>query len=855
MPALNLLADNTDMPIVDRYEILPRPERKAKLSLDYQTDAMKKWFAEMTGDGEQVWHHQAIGLEALANDSNVVLATNTGSGKSLVFQAAVMRRLLDDPEATAFAMYPMKSLAIDQLERWKEAFRSAGLDESRVVEIHGDIHMSERDALLRRGSVIICTPDIVHAWFMPQLSNPLVQNFLRRLTMCVIDEAHNLEGVFGSNCAFLFRRLRAAKARALRLASLPTRHIQFVAASATMANPAGHLEALTGLPFIVIDEADNGAPTQAKTLLHIEGPEHGGVAEATAAEIISSVTAKIAEGAMIAFADGRQMVERIASSIGSDEVEPYRAGFEHVDRIAIAKGMRNGKTRAVVATSALELGIDVPQFTLGLNVGIPGSRKALRQRAGRVGRSEPSAFAVMAEASAFAKLGTTLQDFYDGAPEASPLYLENAIIQFQNACCLLQEAGGAEAQPLLPADIDWPRGFDAAYAMAMPGARRPSEIEHLALSGATGSVHLDSPLRQINGIKYAMRTHRGDGTVLGTIDDAKALREAYPGATYLHRKVPYKVVEWRSTAYERSIYLQPVRAGARTMPILRTKVNVSHQASELQEGHLLTGTQGSLAEVRLQVTESVEGYRTPNANLLYGELSQKDWRLSRKQRNFSTTGVVIRINEPWFVGRNGASADVRNQVGRALATLLAREFGIASSEVRWEHSGIAIYDPAGPRVVDDALVIFDDLSGGLRLTKPLFENFQHFLSKLELGAELAGEEALLDETSVARLADWFGSLASNEANQIDRPQLNAHQRLIFAPKSKVSVRINGNLVERRLLGHKLVDFNGCQHLAYVYESEPGISAMVFHDQIEPTGHDWRQVVWNTNNNTVEEIAA
>lgn len=368
-------------------------------------------------------------------------------------------------------------------------------------------------------------------------------------------------------------------------------------------------------------------------------------------------------------------------------------------------------------------------------------------------------------------------------------------------------------------------------------------------------MHLESPLRQINGVKFAIRIHRGDGTILGTIDDAKALREAYPGATYRHRKVPYKVVEWRSSAYERSIYLQPVRAAVRTMPILRTKVSVSHQACELQEDHLFVGSTGSLAECRMQVTESVEGYRIQNASLLYGELSQKDRRLARKQRNFSTTGIVIWINEPWFIGKNGAPADVRNQVGRALTTLLAREFGIASSEIRWEHSGIAIHDAAGPQVLDDALVIFDDLSGGLRLTKPLFENFAQFLTRLERGAQLAGEEALLDEISVDRLKGWYGSLSGDCTKMPDQPNLTSHQQLIFAPQSQVSVSIHGGLVERRLMGHQLVDFNGSTHLAYAYASAPGVSAMVFHDQIEPTGYGWRHVVWDTQTNTIEEIAA
>jgi DEAD/DEAH box helicase domain-containing protein len=859
MNALDLLMTASQAAIVARHDIPSRPERLVPLPATYLRERLVACMKRLARGREHVWLHQGMAMELLRDAKNIVLATATGSGKTLVFQADTVRRLIDDPEATVLALYPAKALTSDQMSRWREAFRHAGLDENLVVEIQGDIPVSERDALLKRARLVVATEDIVQAWLMRMNAVPAAQRFLSALELVIIDEAHNLEGVFGSNCALLFRRLQTARLRSLRDAGLPETDLQFVAASATIADPAGHLEALTGQPFEVIGEEHNGAPCHAKTLLHIEGPEYGAAAEANLADLVARIAGEIAPNALIAFADGRQVVERVASTIGSDEVEPFRAGFELEDRAAIAKGMRDGTLRAIVSTSALELGIDVPQFNLGLNLGIPMSKKAFQQRVGRIGRAGPGVFAVIAEPSAFAKLGTTLGEFYEGAPETSPLYLENPIIQFQNACCLLEEVGGAEVQPDLPGDIAWPEGFDKAFAMAVPGAIRPREIEHVAHNGASGSPHLDFPLRRIGDGKFGLRIQGTGGELLGTIDDAKALREAYPGGTYRHRKVPYQVVEWRNTGYERSIYLRPARGAARTTPILTTKVGVSHAASELQEGRLLTGTHGSLAEVRLQVMEAVEGYRFGKADVLYRELSQKDRRLSRKQRNFSTTGIVIRIDEPWFRGRNGAPAAMRDQFGRALAALLVREHGIAAGEVRWEHSGIAMHSLGAPQVLDDALVIFDDLPGGLRLTAPLFTDLGHFLERLQRGAELAGEKALLDEISVSRLAAWFSSLGDNgeggAAGAPAAPELAPDQCLIFAPRSKVGVRMNGVIHERQLLGHQMLDFAGGQHLAYTYEASPGVTGLVFHDQVEPIGHEWRQVIWDRGSDTVQEIAA
>jgi DEAD/DEAH box helicase domain-containing protein len=854
MKALNLLVKSAEATIVDRHDIAARPERLRKPPEAYRSKPMARWLSAMTGGGDTLWLHQTKALESLAAGRNVVLATGTGSGKSLVFQADMVRRMVDDPAATGLALYPAKSLASDQLVRWREAFRRAGLDEDQIVEVHGDIPSAEREGILKRARLIVGTEDVVHAWFMRLLAADDAQQFLRALQLVVVDEAHDLEGVFGSNCAFLFRRMRAARHRSLRSAGLRPGEIQFVAASATIADPAGHLEALTGLDFDVIGEADNGAPRHPKILLHIEGPEYGAVAEANLSELVGRLASEIAPDALIAFADGRQMVERVASNTGSEEVEPYRAGFEFEDRSAIADALRKGRLRAIVATSALELGINVPQFNMGLNVGVPLSTKAFRQRVGRIGRSGPGVFAVIAEPSAFAKLGTSLAEFYEGAAEKSPLYLENSIIQFQNACCLLEECGGDEVQPGLPGEVAWPDGFAEAYLMAQPGAIRPREIEHVARH-ASGSPHIEFPLRRIGDGKLALRLHKGSGELVGTIDDGKALREAYPGGIYRHRKVPYQVLDWRLTGYERSIYLMRIRGAGRTTPIFLTQVGVSHEDSELHDGHLLSSEHGSFAEVRMQVTESVIGYRCGKADRLYRDLSQTDRRLSRKHRHFSTTGIVIRIDEPWFRGRGGSPAEMRDRVGRALATVLTRDRGISPGEVRWEQSGIAMHGSGGPRVLEDALVIFDDLSGGLRLTSPLFEQFEYFLERLKRGAELAGGDALLDEISVARLERWYASLVKGNPGRVAAPALPPHQRLVYAPDSRVGVRIHGALLERQLLGHQLVELGGSEHLVYAYESSPGVKALVPHEQIEPIGHDWRQLIWDSQADTLQEIAA
>lgn len=845
---------NTLNPVViDRHVVAPRPARCAPIPGAFANGAIGTWLDKMTAGRGELWLHQSKALEFIASGSNTVVATPTASGKTLIFQAAVIQMLLENRDRTFAVFLPQKALSSNQVKRWKAAVALAGLPENEIGEINGDVPAAEREEILQRARVVLVTPDIVHSSFLRQLAQPNVRHFIRNLGMIAIDEAHNLEGVFGSNCAFFFRRLRSARRRLRSADGLPETELQIVAASATIADPAGHLAALTGQEFEVVSESDNGAPFPGLTLLHLEGPDHGAAGEAMLSECVGQIARTIpVEHAAIAFADSRQGVERITAGINMDEVEPYRAGLERDDRAAIEEALDAGQLRAVVSTSALELGVDIPQFTVGLNLGVPQTRKSFKQRSGRAGRASEAVFAIIAPGSAFAKLGTTLREFYEDPAEGSALYLSNPMIQFQHASCLFEECGAGDELEL-PGGIDWPDGFDKAFGWARPGAMRPREIEQLAAQ-STGDPHRDYPLRQVGMVEFALRD-ASTGAPLGTINIEKAIREAYPGAIVYQRKRPYRVIDWRQTGYERVILLQSIPGGPRTMPLISTRISVSHQDSELQEARLVSGSRGSLAEIRLQVNEAVLGYVSGSKQLFYAELAKLDRRKTKKQRNYSTTGVLIRIDEPWFNGQGGAAAKVREHVAHALSTILTRERSIAPGDIRSAHSGIAMHGRSGPQAINDAIVIYDDAAGGLRLTEPLFADIEHFLERLRRGVELAGTDALLEEAAVARLERWQQDLRPANTVEEAAQACPAGEIMIYAPGSIVGVRINGALVERELLGHNIVDFAGSKFLGYFYNSQPGVSSIIPHDQIEAIGHEWRQVLWDPQVNEIREIAA
>ncbi len=844
-----------DPSIVERIDYPPRPERRASPPAAYLEGATGDWLRSMLGGIDTVWTHQAKTLEHIHAGKNVAMATGTASGKSLPFQLAIIHSMLTD-DCVHLVFYPQISLSGDQLARWQEALQLAGLDPSLVGEINGRVSSQDRDIVLAKCRVILATPDAFHCWGMRQLASPAMQAFLSLLKFVVIDEAHTWEGVFGTNLVYFNRRLRRAVASAVAKASRRQRSpLQFIAATATIANPKEHLELLTGCPFEVVDETQNGAPCHELTLLHIEGPDHDAPAEKMLADILATIASEIApEDAAIAFADTRQGVERVTRAVSRDDVLPYRSGYEAVDRRGIESALRAGKLRALASTSAMELGIDIPMFKIGINLGVPQTTKAILQRAGRIGRSAPGVFVVIAPSSAFVKLGSTFKDFYEGAVEPSNLYLDNRFIQFGQARCLIDEAQLEDGQITLPTSVEWPTGFAETFIAAQPGAVRPRDLDAIAMLGSD-NPHFAYPLRKIGDVTYALRLARGDTRKIGEIDIEKAMREAYPGATYYHLRQSYKVVEWRTRSYEHIILLEPIPGGAPTQPIPRNQVSVSFERDALIDGRMLAGNGGCMAEIVMGVCQSVEGYCIGSTKLLYKETSKTNPRLSRKQREFSSTGVVLRINAPWFKGSGENQVATRRAVAEALCAMLSREACISPSDIRSAHTGIAVLSPSGATKVDDAIAIFDTALGGLRLSGVLFDDLSIYLERLARGAELAGTDALLSDTLVEQLIEWREGLSSTDVVPPPAMLGEGDELVVYAPHSEEAIRVRGTLVHRTVLEPQLLPMGDVDQLMYRYEPTPGSTGWVLHDAIEPTGHNWRRMLWNPFSNVMREMEA
>ena len=460
---------------VAALEIPASRERRASAPAELAQGAAWEMTRE-AGAGGELWLHQAEALGALSRGENVVVATATASGKSLVFQTWTLHGIKTSPEPTTLVFHPTKALANDQERRWLEACELVGLPRETVGKINGDVTVNRRDPIISRARVVIMTPDVCHAWMTRRADGRAVRSFLGRLRNVIIDEVHVYEDVFGSNAAYLFRRLAIAAVNAGN-----PRPPQFVAATATIRSPEEHMRKLTVQEFAVVDGSRNGSPRHPRQLLHLPLLVGQGTAEDQLAALVSSIIENDPEAQVIAFHDSRQGIERLTKLIDRGDVMPYRSGYSPEDRWHIEEKLQRNEIRGVIATSALELGIDMPDLNYGVNLHLPRSRKQQQQRIGRVGRSRPGTFVLLAPDDQFSQHGETMEAYFGEAVEPSNLYLDNEYIAFQQALCMVSEMRAQETDAMSPpSQCAWPAGF--AEALRNAHGRAPG-ISTMSCSG------------------------------------------------------------------------------------------------------------------------------------------------------------------------------------------------------------------------------------------------------------------------------------------------------------------------------------------------------------------------------------
>ena len=247
------------------------------------------------------------------------------------------------------------------------------------------------------------TPDVCHAWLMSRLALPVMKDFVRSLSIVVMDEAHTLEGVFGSNFAFLIRRLMSVR-NLLIHDKAKAQSLQLVSATATIKDPGEHMRKLTGAEFSVVDHEANGAPHYERIVAHIACPpgEQARIAKALHEHVLNNGR----EGGFITFLDSRKGVEALAMASGDSNHVKMFCRIVQVTIHKIVRRLNEDFSLEISEALCLPPRLNSASTFLicvsGFNIGVPPTRKAYRQRLGRVGRSGPGVFVVITLQTNFA---------------------------------------------------------------------------------------------------------------------------------------------------------------------------------------------------------------------------------------------------------------------------------------------------------------------------------------------------------------------------------------------------------------------------------------------------------------------
>jgi len=493
---------------------------------------------------ERPYSHQVEALAA-ARAGDLIVTSGTASGKSLSFNLPVLDAIARDPKSRALYLYPTKALAQDQARKLAQL----GLAPLRHAIYDGDTPREDRPQIRRRSNLVLTNPDMLSIGVLSHHQG--WGDFFANLEWVVVDEAHTYRGVFGSHVANVLRRLR-------RVARLYGSQPRFVLASATIANPVELAGGLTGTSFALVDS--DTAPS-ARRRIAIWNPPVVDERTMTRRSVLSEAAEVLCDllinGARtICFLRSRrgiELIQRFArdrlAELGEPalarRIAPYRAGYTPAQRREIEAKLAAGELLAVVATDALELGIDIGELDAAICVTFPGTVASLRQMWGRAGRRGDGIAIYLAGEDALDQFFCRHPDeFLDRGVEAAILDPANERIQTAHLLAAAYEAplGGSGEQPGADDDaILGERWRDRAEALVGAGRLRRARDGRYLPRGAgfpAGEISLRSA-----SLDSVAVVERASGELIGRVEAERAFTTVHPGAIYLHLGRAYEVAE------------------------------------------------------------------------------------------------------------------------------------------------------------------------------------------------------------------------------------------------------------------------------------------------------------------------
>jgi DEAD/DEAH box helicase domain-containing protein len=655
----------------------------------------------------RLYSHQAAAFGLVNSGKNTVVVTPTASGKTLCYNLPVLNRLMEDPGARAVYLFPTKALAEDQLHELQQALDAAGSD-LRAFTYDGDTPQDARKAIRERANIVLTNPDMLHAGILPHHTK--WAKLFENLRYFIIDELHYCRGVYGSHVANVIRRLK-------RVCEFYGSKPQFICSSATIANPRELAETLAGEPFELVER--NGAPSGEKYFIFYNPPyvnRQLGIRRSYLQES-KRVALEFLENRLqtLVFANNRLATEVLITYLkdaaarlpaGADAVRGYRGGYLPRERREIERKLREADIRCVVATNALELGIDIGSLDAVVMAGYPGTIASTWQRAGRAGRRQSTSAAVLVASSA--PLDQYIIEhpeyFFGSSPEQAHINPDNVEILINHLKCAAFELPIRDGEKF--------------------GRRDTAELcafldELGLLHHSAGAWHWTSDiypadaisLRSITSDNFVVVDTTGEPQVIAEVDFPSALTTLHEKAIYLHEARQYQVEKFD---YEgRKAYVRRVESDYYTDAIDYTQVKVLEEFDAAP----LAGARAAHGDVR--VNRQIVGFKKIK---FYTMENVGAGNLSMPEQEMHTTAFWLTFPETFMARfpdltpteRQNGLTGLGNVLRTAAAFLLMadpRDLGVAFGENI--ASGLGASQPD--------LYLYDSYAGGIGQSAPLFK--------------------------------------------------------------------------------------------------------------------------------------
>jgi DEAD/DEAH box helicase domain-containing protein len=590
-----------------------------------------------------LYSHQLEAWTQARAGRNIILSTGTASGKTLSYNLPVFAALFQEPNARALYLFPTKALAQDQLSNLQS------INSNLPPAIYdGDTPQAARSLIRKNARIVLSNPDMLHTGILPHHTN--WSDFFTNLRFVVVDEAHTYRGVFGSHVANVIRRLK-------RVANFYGTNPQFILASATIGNPKELAERLIEEPVHLID--NDGSARGPRHFIIYNPPivdEALGLRKSSLLEGVRLAQDLINSNVQsVVFARSRRSVEIILRYVQGDltpdsspesplidykslpspqsMIRGYRSGYLPTQRREIEKGLREGTIKTVVATNALELGIDIGGLGAAILVGYPGTVASARQQAGRAGRGLESAAAIMvASASPLDQfLAHHPEYFFDRSPEQALVNPDHLLILLEHLRCAMFELPFQKGEGFGRVSAET---IDE-YLQFLIANNEAHESQDKVYWMADQYPAANISLRSASPQRVVLQTTIDDRPqTIGTVDGESALWMVHPGAIYLHEAQSFFVKDLNLE--EHIAYLKPIESDYYTEPLQGTEVTVlSESASEI-----VRGAEKKWGE--LKVTTQVTGFRKRR---WYTHENLGEESLELPPTDLMTTGYWVSLSE------------------------------------------------------------------------------------------------------------------------------------------------------------------------------------------------------------------